>query len=124
MALVLDLAAGMVIADEVGGVVFTKNGEGLFKLVLFYVAVGSKVTTGGASRNEILAGEKGQGACEVVIREVYLSQPKRVGITVFANKSVSLMLLSSWLDTVLVFLTGKCQDFVPNVDCGIMLATV
>lgn len=25
---------------------------------------------------------------------------------------------------VLVALTSKCQDFVPNVDCGIMLATV
>lgn len=122
MALVLDLAAGVVIADEVCGVVFTKNREGLFELVLFYVAVRSKVTAGGASRNEILAGQKGQGACEVVIREVYLSQPKRVGVTVFASKSVSLVLF--WISTVLVFLTGKRQDFVPNVDCGIMLATV
>lgn len=98
MALVLDLAAGVVIADEVGGVVFTKDGEGLFKLVLFYVAVGSKVATGGASRNEILAGQKGQGAREVVIREMYLSQPKRVGVTVFASKSVSLVWFFSWLD--------------------------
>lgn len=59
MALVLDLAPGVVIADEVGGVVFTENGEGLFELILFYVAVGGKVAAGSASRNEILAGEKG-----------------------------------------------------------------
>lgn len=98
MALVLDLSAGMVIADEVRGVVFTKNREGLFKLVLFYVAVRSKVTAGGASRNEILAGQKGQGTREVVIREVYLSQPKRVGVTVLASKSVYIVFF--WISTV------------------------
>lgn len=59
MALVLDLAPGVVISDEVRGVVFTENGESLFELVLFYVAVCSKVAAGCASRDEILAGEKG-----------------------------------------------------------------
>lgn len=93
MALMLGLAAGMVVTDEVCGVVFAKNGEGLFKLVLFYVAVRSKITAGGASRNEIFAGQKGQGACEVVIREVYLSQPKGVRVTVFASKLVSIVFI-------------------------------
>lgn len=72
MALVLDFAPGVVIADQVCGVVFTENGEGLFELILFYVAVRSKVAAGSASRNEIFAGEEGQGACEVVIGKVYL----------------------------------------------------
>lgn len=67
MALVLDLAPGVVIADEVRRVVFTENGEGLFELVLFYVAVRGKVAAGGASRNKILAGEKGEGTRKVVI---------------------------------------------------------
>ena len=67
MALVLDLAPGVVIADEVCGVVFTENGESLFELVLFYVAVCSKVAAGSASRNEILPREKGEGAREVVV---------------------------------------------------------
>lgn len=58
MALVLDLASGMIVSDKVGGIVFTKYGECMFKLVLFDIAVGSKVAAGGASRNEIFAGEK------------------------------------------------------------------
>jgi len=88
MALMLDLASGVVISNQVCGIVFTENGESLFKLVLFYVAVCSQVTTGSASRNEILAGEKGQGASEIVIREMYLGQPKCIRVTIFTSQLV------------------------------------
>jgi hypothetical protein len=38
---------------------FTKDGKSLIELVLFNIAMSSEVTAGGASRNEILAGEEG-----------------------------------------------------------------
>jgi hypothetical protein len=38
--------------------VFAEDEEGLLELVLFDVAVRSEVTTGSASRDEVLAGEQ------------------------------------------------------------------
>jgi hypothetical protein len=62
---------------------FTEDRKSLIELVLFDVAMSSEVTTGGASRDEILAGEEGQGARKIVVGEMNLGEPERVRVTVF-----------------------------------------
>jgi len=55
----LDLSAAIIIAaDQVRGIVFTQDSEGLLKLVLFNVTVGCKVAAGRVSCNKVAAGEE------------------------------------------------------------------
>lgn len=74
----------------------------MIKLILLDIAVGRKVTTGGASRNKILPGEKSKCPGEVVIGEMDLRQPERVRITIFGDRSV----IVPWIG--LMGLTSEC----------------
>jgi hypothetical protein len=95
MALVLDLPPGMVIPNEVGGIVFAENSQGLFKLVLLDIAMGGKVSTGGAPGNKILAGQKSKSARGIVIGKMHLGQPERIRVTVYSNVLVLLICIAT-----------------------------
>lgn len=52
----LDLAAAVIIADQVGRVVLAKDRQSLVELVLLDIAMRCEIATGGASRDEVFAG--------------------------------------------------------------------
>jgi hypothetical protein len=56
---VLNLPPTVGIAHQIRRVMFTEYRQGLLELVLLDIAVGCKVTAGGASGNEIFAGQQG-----------------------------------------------------------------
>jgi hypothetical protein len=56
---VLDLPPTVGIAHQISRVMFTEYRQGLLELVLFDIAVGCKVTAGGASGDKIFAGQQG-----------------------------------------------------------------
>lgn len=69
-------------ADEMGGVMVAEDGQRLFELVLFDVAVGGQVATCGASRDQVFSRQEGQRAGVIVVGKMDLSEPESVGVTI------------------------------------------
>lgn len=63
----------------------TQYRQGLFELILFDVAMGSQVAASGASRDKVFPGQEGQGSRVIVVGEMYLGEPKGVGITIYSK---------------------------------------
>ena len=69
---VVDLPTTILTPDQMRRVVFAEDFQGLLELILFDVAMGCKVATGGTSLDKVPAGQKGQGAGEVIVGEMDL----------------------------------------------------
>lgn len=81
---VLYLATTVGGAGQMRWVVISQYRQSLFELILLDVAVGSQVPAGGAPRDKVFAGQKGQGARVVVVGKMHLGQPKSIGITIYS----------------------------------------
>lgn len=117
----LQLSAGVAgAADQMGGVLLAQDGQGGVELVLLDVAVGGQVLARGASRDQVFARQQSQGARVVVVVEVDLGQPERIGVAVCGRRT---RLERENKDGV-EKLTGQSQHLVADVDGSVMLTAI